>query len=228
MKPILIITRPEPDGARFAAAVREAVAVDVILSPLMKIEPLYVECQADAVIFTSTNGVAQAERLGLKRGRAWCVGDRTAEMAREAGFDAVSAQGTVEELLALVLADAPKGMIAHIRGKEARGDLGSRLRAQGINCTDVIAYAQVAVPLNDAARAAIAGADPVVIPLFSPRSADLLVKQVKIGPQAKVLAMSDAVARMLPDVEVDVIARPDADAMHAAVVAALTACLRVR
>ena len=62
------------------------------------------------------------------------------EMAREAGFDAVSAQGTVEDLLALILAEGPKAALAHIRGKEARGDLGPRLRANGINCVDVVAY----------------------------------------------------------------------------------------
>ena len=227
MRPVLIITRPDPDGARFAAAVTEAVAVDVILSPLMEIVPLDAQCQADEVVFTSTNGVGQAARLGLKSGRAWCVGDRTAEMAREAGFDAVSAQGTVEDLLALILAEGPKAALGHIRGKEARGDLGPRLRANGINCVDVVAYAQVAVPLTDIAKAVIEGADPVIIPLFSPRSADLLIGQVKIGPHVKLLAMSDAVARMLPNVAVEVISRPDGDAMHNAVVAALSACLRV-
>jgi len=91
----------------------------------------------------------------------------------------------------------------------------------------VVAYAQVAVPLTDIAKAVIEGADPVIIPLFSPRSADLLIGQVKIGPHVKLLAMSDAVARMLPNVAVEVISRPDGDAMHNAVVAALRACLRV-
>ena len=219
MKPVLIITRPAPDGPRFAGLVQEAVEVDVLLSPLLEIVPLAVDFQAGEVIFTSTNGVAQASRLGHRPGRAWCVGDRTAEMATAAGFDAISAHGTVEDLLALILAENPQGKLAHIRGKEARGDPGPRLRAAGIDCADVIAYVQKPVPLSSDARARIAGADPVIIPLFSPHSATLLVRQVKIGPNAIILAMSDAVAKMVLDRDVEVVPAPNGGAMLAAVIA---------
>lgn len=228
MKPVLIMTRPEPDGARFAATLTEAVEVEIIFSPLMEIVPLDVACQADEVIFTSTNGVLQAGRLGLSGGRAWCVGDRTAEMAREAGFSAISAQGTVEDLLTLILEAAPKGDLAHIRGEETRGDLGPRLRAKGVNCADVIAYEQVSKPLNQEALLAIDGSTPVIIPLFSPRSATLLLKQVKIRPNATILAMSTAVADIFGDCDVQVIAEPNAQAMHDAILAILTGRLRVR
>lgn len=227
MKPVLIITRPEPDGARFAATMQEGIDVKVILSPLIEIVPLDAKCQADEVIFTSANGVAQAARLGLTSGRAWCVGDRTAEMARKAGFDAVSAQGNAEDLVALILEAAPKGALAHIRGTEARGDLGPRLRAEGINCVDVVAYDQVPTTLSDDALNAIRGVAPVIIPLFSPRSAGLLLEQVTIGPHVTVVAMSKAVANRLGSVGAHVIAEPTAKAMHDALIAILTGRLRV-
>jgi len=221
MKPILIVTRPAPDGARFAGLVQDAIDVDVLLAPLQEIVPIEASCEADAFIFTSSNGVAQAARLGLKGGHAWCVGDRTAELARSVGFDAISAQGTVEEVLAMILADAPQGKIAHIRGKEARGDLGPRLRAAGINCVDVIAYEQREVALTPEAKAAIAGTTPVVLPLFSPRSAALLVGQVIIGPNVVILAMSDAVAKIIPDQIAEVVPSPEGAAMLVATIKAL-------
>ena len=136
MQPTLIITRPAPDGARFAA---DFTGVQVLLSPLQRIDPVDVVCAAKGVIFTSTNGVAQAERLGMTSGPAWCVGDRTAQVAKAAGFDAVSAGGDVEDLLKLILTDRPAFSLAHIRGRDARGDLAPRLRAAGIDCTDCIA-----------------------------------------------------------------------------------------
>lgn len=219
MTPVLIITRPEPDGARFAALVQEAVAVEVILSPLMAIVPIDAECSADEVIFTSTNGVVLAAGLGLHGGRAWCVGDRTTETARAAGFDAVSAQGTVEDLLALILAAGPTGDLAHIRGKEVRGDLAARLRAAGVQCRDVIAYEQRAVSLTDQAKSHIQGAEPTIVPLFSPRTAGLLVEQVTIGAGTVILAMSPAVAKAVPRKDVHVIAEPTGEAMLAATIA---------
>lgn len=219
MKSVLIITRPAPDGARFAGFVRDAVNVEILLSPLLEIVPLAANCDADEVVFTSTNGVAQAERLGLKRGRAWCVGDRTAQLARQAGFDAISAQGTVEDVLAMILAEAPRGKLAHIRGKEVRGDLGPRLRAAGIDCVDAIAYEQRPLLLRSEAKLLIEGARPVIMPLFSPRSAVLLMEQVVLGPNVAVLAMSAAVAKMLPENRAVVIDAPTGAAMLAAVTA---------
>lgn len=223
MKPTLIITRPAPDDARFAARVQAAVEVDVLLSPLQEIVPLPVTCDAAAFVFTSANGVAQAGRLGLTQGRAWCVGDRTAEMARAAGFEAISACGTVEDVFKMIVAGAPKVNIAHVRGKNARGDLAPRLRAVGIDCSDVIAYDQRALTLTDAARAMIEGKMPVIVPLFSPRSAVLLKEQVVLGSHVSLIAMSEAVAQVLPEHVVQVVSAPNGDAMLAAIIG----CLRV-
>ncbi len=214
MKPTLIITRPAPDGARFAAAFGD---LPVILSPLQRIDPVPATCDADEVIFTSTNGVLEAARLGLNTGRAWCVGDRTAQMARDAGFDAVSAQGNVEDLLRLILSDPPRMRLAHIRGKDARGDVAPRLNAAGVACADCIAYVQTPVPLHPDAIAAINGADPVIIPLFSPRAAVLLLENAVLGPHITCVAISTAVADVLGGVSVVTADQPNAEAMKTAV-----------
>ncbi len=218
MKPVLIITRPAPDGERFARAVAAQVDVSIVMSPLQEIIPVEARCDADEFVFTSTNGVVQAARLGLASGRAWCVGDRTAQVARDAGFDAVSAGGNVEDLLALILQQHPTQELVHIRGREARGDIAPRLTAAGVICRDVVAYEQSPVALTDLAIAVIEGGNPAIIPLFSPRAAVLLLEQVKIGPMVTLIAMSEAVADRLGDQQVMVANAPNGDAMLAQVV----------
>lgn len=213
MQPTLIITRPAPDGARFAAAFE---GVRVVLSPLQRIDPVVASCSAKGVIFTSTNGVAQAARLGLSSGPAWCVGDRTAQMANAAGFSAISAGGDVEDLLDLILSDPPDVPIAHIRGRDARGDLAPRLRAAGVDCDDCIAYEQAPIPLTAQARAAIGGSNRVIIPLFSPRAAQLLLDQIVLPPLVTCVAISQAVATVLSEHTVIVADRPDGAAMERA------------
>ncbi|MCO4847362.1 MAG: uroporphyrinogen-III synthase [Yoonia sp.] len=210
MQPTLIITRPAPDGATFAAAFPR---VRVLLSPLQRIDPVDVDCFAKGVIFTSTNGVAQAERLGMTSGPAWCVGDRTAQAAQAAGFDAVSAGGDVEDLLKLILTDCPAFPLAHVRGRDARGDLAPRLRAAGIDCADCVAYNQTPVPMTASARQAIDGAEPVIIPLFSPRAAALLLDQVTIKENVTLVAISKNVASALGQHRSILADRPDGPAM---------------
>lgn len=176
MTPILIVTRPDPQGARFAAAIRAAWdgPLDIILSPLLQIVP--VEVGADlqdlgGVIFTSVNGVAQAARLGLPTDiPAFCVGEKTAEAANSAGFVTITGPGDAAQLTKMILAERPKGPLAHIRGRHARGDIAGELTAAGLHCRDVVAYDQQALPLTEAAKNVLQGQNPVVVPLFSART----------------------------------------------------------
>lgn len=225
LTPHLIITRPEPDGNRFADEVHGALGaqIPVTLAPLMQIKPLAASTEAEGFVFTSNNGVAQAQRIGKTSGRAWCVGDRTANAAARAGFDATSAKGTAEDLIAMIKADSPTGPIAHIRGQHARGDIGPRLRHAGIDCQDVIAYTQTPKPLPRHVISLIEGSDPTIIPLFSPRATALLFEQAAPAPSAQLIAISAAAAvghRM------QIADRPDGDAMLQSVIAAIRAQIR--
>ncbi len=224
MKPTLIITRPVPDGARFAREVATHIDVPTILSPLQEIVPLNAVCAAEGYLFTSSNGVAQASRSGLSAGPAWCVGDRTAQVARDAGFDAQSANGNAEDLIAMVLNQRPSIALAHIRGRAARGDIAARLSAAGIHCDDVIAYDQRAIALTKEARAAIEGANHVIIPLFSPRTGKLLVDQIKLESHIELMAISQATADALAPHHVMVVDAPNGAEMLVAVV---NACNKV-
>lgn len=196
--PRLLLTRPLPAARRFLTACEAAAGekIPAILSPVLAIRPLHVEVGEPpaALILTSENGAARAGELGLGGLQAWCVGSRTAEAAREAGLLAIEAGPDAEGLLAALLAERPQGPLLHLRGEHTRGDLAPRLRARGIEAREAVAYAQDPRPPSPAARAALDGAAPLVVPLFSPRSAALLAAWGARAPLHAV-ALSPAVAR---------------------------------
>ncbi|MDF3607685.1 hypothetical protein PE067_16995 [Paracoccus sp. DMF-8] len=94
---------------------------------------------------------------------AICVGPRTAAVAGAAGFRATAGPGDAERLMPLVQ-DLGPGWL-HLHGVH---------RARELPLPGVAVYDQQARALNDAALAALAGDQPVIVPLFSPRSAAIV------------------------------------------------------
>jgi uroporphyrinogen-III synthase len=134
---------------------------------------------AQALLFTSANGVTQfAARSPRRDLPALCVGETTAETARDAGFGALSADGDVDALAALAAArlDPEGGALVHVRGRRAAGDLVGRLRAAGFDARGAEIYEQATIPMPAAAAAALAGGGVDAVALFSPRSAALFAK----------------------------------------------------
>lgn len=226
---ILVLTRPRADSERFLAAVEaEFGPVKAVISPVIEVVSLAAEMPTyDEVILTSANGVAEAARLGVKAGTpAWCVGQRTAKLAREAGLEPISADGNADDLVDLILSQSA-GTLCHIRGVHTRGQVAARLIAQGRVCKEVIAYDQRDIPPTQAALDVLAGTDPIVLPLFSPRSA-LLIPAVEQAP-VHVIAMSQAVAAEVADLGADTVTvaeSPNFEAMLAATCRRLDSLLR--
>lgn len=133
--PRILVTRSEP-GASETAARLTSLGYQPIVEPLFAIVPIDVTIpDFDALAFTSANGVRRFAVLSLRRDApVFCVGARTAEAAREAGFaDVTSADGDVVALGDLILARLPAGnLLLHAGNAESRGDLSGRLTAQGI------------------------------------------------------------------------------------------------
>lgn len=104
MKP-LVIVRPEP-GASATAGTARTLGLDPVIIPLFTVRPLEWEAPHpsafDALLLTSANAVRHGGD-GLDRFRAMpahCVGEATAEAAREAGFEvATVGEGRVDGLL---------------------------------------------------------------------------------------------------------------------------------
>jgi len=167
----------------------------IIQSPLLKIELLPIEqdvSKYQALIFTSENGVrAYVKSRGHAGLPAFCVGERTAKAATEAGLKALSANGTADELVALVQGAALDGPLLHIRGEHTRGNIAERIDAQ---VDEAVAYQQVPVNLTGEAQSLLDGDKAVILPLFSPRTAQLFFKLVtNSNAQLRVVAISEAV-----------------------------------
>jgi uroporphyrinogen-III synthase len=156
----LLVTRPEADAVRSAAVLR-AEGHEVVLAPLLRIEPIVADLGPgpwSAVLITSANAVAGlAERtIDLAGLPVIAVGDRSAAAARAAGFgDVLSAAGAMGELVALVrqrLA-APQRLL-HLAGADRAGDLAATLAAAGMTVeTRVVYRAAVVATLPDAVAA---------------------------------------------------------------------------
>jgi uroporphyrinogen-III synthase len=127
----ILVTRPEPDAAETAARL-QALGIEAVTAPLLELSAVEAELPAadgfDAVVLTSINAVrALAGRgqlgpwLGLP---AHCVGKRTAELAREAGFAKVaSVDGGMENLALLLRRNCSGQRIFYPSGRQVSGDL---------------------------------------------------------------------------------------------------------
>ena len=130
----VLVTRAEP-GASATGRRLAALGYLSIIEPLFTLEPIKADLpRFDVLAFTSANGVRAFARLSsLRDAPVFCVGRRTADAARDAGFENVSsAEGDVTALLALIKRHAtPDASVLHAGNEESRGDLAGALKAAG-------------------------------------------------------------------------------------------------
>jgi uroporphyrinogen-III synthase len=227
----VLVTRPEPEATTTAETLSAQFGdrVRPVVAPLMAVEyfaPPLPDGPFAGAIFTSAAGVMAAGRLGVALPRrAWCVGTKTAERAQAAGFDATSAGGDADALIDAVATARPDGRLLHLRGEVSRGSVAERLNSAGIETVSAVIYRQVPQPLSPEAKELLRQPGVVILPLFSPRSAELLTKALPgdVRASLRLVCMSDAVANAVTGVEgtVTVAERPDLSAMLAAVGRAL-------
>lgn len=215
----LVLTRPDRQSRRFAAELGLDLPVEI--APVMEIVLSDAGPLGDArgVIFTSENGVRAAVASGLRAGEAHCVGANTARAAREAGFKVRQTGRTADELVAALLAaEDVTGPLLHLSGEHTRGEVAERLSAAGLPTEARVVYRQDERALPQALVARLRDGAPVLLPLFSPRSAALVSAQVGRAPGAAVICLSDAVraACTLEAETVETCAAPTGDAMREA------------
>jgi uroporphyrinogen-III synthase len=184
----LLLTRPEPDAQRTAAALR-ARGHDVIAAPLLRIEPA-ADAQIGAgpwaaVLITSANAAhavtAHARTTKLRALPVFAVGRRSADAMAAAGFaDVTSADGNASDLARLVAARLqPPARLLYLAGEDRSGDLAGDLRARGFAVETAVIYRAIAVAsLPPAAAQALAGGIDGVLH-FSRRSAEVFVDAVR-------------------------------------------------
>jgi uroporphyrinogen-III synthase len=189
----VLVTRSEP-GASETAERLAAMGYLPIVEPLFTVEPIAgVSLPAfDALAFTSANGVRVFTALSSRRDvPVFCVGARTAEAAREAGFgDVTSADGDVDALEQLILGELTAGKILlHSGNEESRGDLVGRLVSRGISAGFVATFRAAPIKKPGAVLAVhLAGGRPSfeAVLIHSPRAAKILAGL--LTPDSGVLA----------------------------------------
>jgi uroporphyrinogen-III synthase len=177
----LLVTRPQPDAERTAAALRDA-GHQVECAALLRIEPIRAAELGpgpwSALVLTSANALHALEslprRADLLALPAFAVGRHTAAAARAAGFlDVTAAGGNVRELVQHIRGK-PIGRepLLYLAGQDRSGDLAGDLAADGRIVSTVVVYRAVALEKFPSALAAAlaAGAFDGVLH-FSRRSA---------------------------------------------------------
>jgi uroporphyrinogen-III synthase len=158
------------------------------------------------------------------------VGPATAALARELGFEQITAgEGSASDLVPLIVDSkiGKAGSFVHVAGEEVAFDLAAALAARGIEVRKVIAYRAVStLALTPPTAQAIAGGSLDAVILMSPRTAAifaLLVGKAGLEEPARRLAyicLSANVAAALGDLapaRVNIAVRPNSSAILDAV-----------
>ena len=221
--PAILLTRPVEQSVRFAASVQARFAdATIIISPLLApryLNPMLPTLPWAALIFTSETAVQSAVLLSPKPKLprlAFCVGDRTAQAATDAGFDALSAAGDITTLTNLIAGQPTTGPLLHLHGRETTGDIADPLALNGIEVYSAVSYAQEPQPLSGPATDLLRATQPVIVPIFSPRSGALFSAECqRIAARAPItlIAISPAAARTCYHETIVIARRPDAVAI---------------
>lgn len=198
----VLVTRPRGEADMFAVALAMR-GHDALVAPLLDIVveptgPLDLD-GVQGVLFTSANGVRAFAHSQTRRDLpAFCVGDATANAARNAGFAKVeSASGDVEALADLVRAklDPAAGALVHAAGTAVAGDLAGVLGADGFEVRREKLYrADTATSLSSETAAALRDGRIDAVTFFSPRTAEIFARLAHAAGLDAALAKVAAVA----------------------------------
>jgi len=233
----LLVTRPEAEAARTAAALRSR-GHEVLAQPMLAIAyetPPASMATPRAILITSQNAVRallrwpQAARW--REVPVFAAGPATAEAARSAGFrDVEAGNGGAAALAETVAGAVPpgEGTLLYPAARERTGDLDGRLADLGYRVATIVAYrAEAARALAPAVRAALEAGELDGVLLYSRRTAATfrsLVERAGLEPELARLryyAMSEEVAAALPgDSEISVADHPDEESLLALIPAA--------
>ena len=196
--PTLLLTRPVVQSRAFLLACEAALGarIPAVIAPLLKIVEVGDLPDLDryaTIVVTSAHAVHRLVSSDNLRGRKLvCVGEATADLARSHG--AVAASLGTDVVRFLENADKLVSPCIYLRGRHISTDLVSASHKVGVQMDEAIVYDQVAQPMSRAGDAVLCGGTPVIAPLFSARTAELLSRSVGIGAQTLVIAMSERVA----------------------------------
>lgn len=189
----IIITRPIDQANVFAASLQDAlgVKVDVTLSPLFEISYVKADIpEGDLYCVTSQNAIKAVADFGWTCQKPiWTVGDKTAELGRDLGYQAVCCGPDVMALENEIKIHAKGQRIVYLRGEVVSTPLGHI-------SNEIIVYRQIPIGLSNQGLALLNREPAVILPLFSARTAAILGNEnVDFGRHIAV-AISENVAEV--------------------------------
>jgi uroporphyrinogen-III synthase len=225
---LVLITRPRAAALALAREL-EGRGHEALIEPLLTIEPIagVVPNLAGVQAIVLTSGHALAALGGSDPGRpVFVVGEATAAAARRAGCRDVRTGGGDAGQLARLIARKCRpaaGPLLHLSGTEVRPELAEGLAQAGFALRRQAVYrARAAERLSPAALTALRGGGVGAVLLFSPRSAEILVRLLAAYGLTGCLGRTEAIClsravsdrcRELPWKALRVAARPEVSAM---------------
>ena len=224
---ILLLTRPLGGNERFCLKIKHLLySCEILDNPIQRIDflPSLSKVNKNSVlIFTSANGLRAAKKHNLINKKCFVVGANTKKIAVSFGYDALGFSKDQENLLKLIKSKKPTESMVHIRGKHTVGNLCDALKRNQFSCLDIIGYNQEPLKIKKQNLQKIHSGRPVILPIFSSRSAELLQSNLDLTG-FNVIAISEAVAKIVTEVELGELViskKPDLNSMQEATLAIL-------
>lgn len=228
----VLVTRPQP-GAAATARRLAALGFEPVVLPLSETRMIDLAEPVDPASFdavTVTSGAAlrhaPADLLaGLSHLPLFAVGDRTAAIAREAGFSRADGAGGDTQMLAAHVSRAlPAGSrIAYLCGRVRTGSLAERLRRAGFEATPIETYDTLPLAWTaETAAGTLADAPVEAVLIYSANAATLFSRLLALRDAgrllrpARLLCISARAANALPpsaQAAAAIAARPDEAAL---------------
>ena len=230
----VLLTRPEADNQRVAELLYD-LHISSLSWPLTRIVnlpgPVEVPAETQALICTSANALRSLAAASPVRDLpVFCVGTRTATLAREAGFTLVRDPAPDANVLIAHLAEAPFTHFFHPSGRDLSTDLAADPRLADKRITRAVTYhADPAGPPESQVAQALSRGTIRVVTLWSARNARIFLSHCARNPDwafhgTDLAAISQKVADAAQEAgfrRILVAATPDTPAMVSTISAAL-------
>ena len=224
--PNILLTRPQAQARHFAdELIAQGVQPDhIIIDPILQIAPVEASCDISAcngLIITSANALSFLP--GALRGSrlpCYCVGQSTSQAARALGLNAYHLADTAKALCDALPIACQEGPLLHLRGTHTTLDLAEHFRSSPLRVENVIVYEQIARPLQAETHETLRRSAPVILPIFSARSAKLLGKLALDWRPHWAVTLSPAIAALCHEAgfgQVIPAAQPNRHAMAAVI-----------
>lgn len=220
----ILITRPLHQSRRFKKSLVEQFGenLEICISPILEIKSFRVKINLsffDGIIFTSENGVKAFTNLNKKTDKKiYCVGAYTSEIARKSGLIVAHTEKDVGDLKTWLIENDSERKLLYLCGQNISNNLEVAFEGCKTTVVSQIIYDQLSRKLSPSAIQFLSGVIPVLIPIFSERSYEILSQQFKSTMSSSRIAicLSEAIANKIKDDEFEKVlisAQPDLESL---------------